>query len=96
MQSLGESSNAHSQASLWKMLWKMKVSQKVKIFAWKSMCHDGLPSYQNLKGKHINVEGKCVFCHAPIEDSSHALFSIPKLESGGPFISQSYRNYSSK
>lgn len=66
-----ESPSAQQHKKLWKQAWKMKLSQKIKIFTWKA-CHESLLTLQNLRRRKIDVEDSCIFCHQP-EDLTHAL-----------------------
>lgn len=68
-----ESANASKQQAFWKVFWKMKITNKFKLFAWRA-CKEGLPIQDNLIRKHVYVEDKCCFCQDTMEDLSHALF----------------------
>lgn len=59
--------------SFWKNLWQLKLSNKMKTFAWRA-CRDSLPTFINLKKKHVMVEDRCVFCLQQVKDPAHALF----------------------
>lgn len=46
----GETLHASRQKQFWKSLWKLKVHNKVKIFAWRA-CKDDLLRRLNLRKK---------------------------------------------
>ncbi|XP_042942933.1 uncharacterized mitochondrial protein AtMg00310-like [Carya illinoinensis] len=48
----GECSNADNYSKFWTKLWKLKLPNKIKIFAWRA-CKNGLPTRANLKGRFI-------------------------------------------
>lgn len=75
----GENSTSTNLHSLWKLLWKMKVSHRVRIFVCRAG-KDDLPSFKNLQKKKINLEGKCICCAQAIQDLPHALFFFPKIQ----------------
>ncbi|XP_041028005.1 uncharacterized protein LOC121267980 [Juglans microcarpa x Juglans regia] len=50
-----ESSTMQNLNVLWKHLWKMKVPNKVKIFAWR-VCKNSLPTGANLMQKRVLTE----------------------------------------
>lgn len=70
---IGESSNEQSLSPLWKNLWKLKLPLKIKVFAWYPS-RDGLPTFQNLSKKQVQVDNKYPIYQQPNESSSHAIF----------------------
>ncbi|XP_041004070.1 uncharacterized protein LOC121249426 [Juglans microcarpa x Juglans regia] len=69
-----EGSNVQTQHILWKHLWKMKVPNKVKIFAWRAR-KNGLPTGQQLVKKHVLSDGTCSLCLSELETLAHAVMS---------------------
>ena len=69
---IGESSINHLVSPIWKKIWQLKVSSKVKIFAW-CVCMDGLPTMFNLRRRGLNSTGFCPICDKDMESISHAL-----------------------
>lgn len=60
------------------MFWKLNISHKVKIFTWIT-CYDRLPTFQNLKKNHVDVNENCEFCQELEEDLYNALFLCPRI-----------------
>lgn len=56
----------------------MSVPHKLKIFAWHA-CQNGLPCFQNLVHRRVNIDGNCMFCAALMEDIAHALIYCPSV-----------------
>lgn len=61
------------------MLWKIKIPNKVKLFAW-IVYKEGLPTQYNLIRKYVYVEDECCFCQNTMEDLSHALFYYSTIQ----------------
>ena len=68
----GECSDGDSRVSLWKKIWHLNISEKIKIFAWRA-CVNGLPTKVNLQTRGINVGVLCPGCDGVLETISHAL-----------------------
>ncbi|XP_042946916.1 uncharacterized mitochondrial protein AtMg00310-like [Carya illinoinensis] len=68
----GQSSSGSSEAVFWKSLWHLKLPKKMKVFAWRA-CQEKLPTYLNLKKKHVLDDATCVLCNQGMEDAAHAL-----------------------
>jgi hypothetical protein len=58
---------------VWKILWRMKIPSKVKIFMWRAL-HGILPLKSILYNRHIGTTGGCPICNQGPEDISHLLF----------------------
>lgn len=54
----------------WKVLWKMRIPPKVRIFWW-SVLNNFLPSKAELKRRHVAKESHCEACGAPSETLFH-------------------------
>lgn len=68
---LGEVSYGEERKRWWRKIWKMKVPNKIKIFAWR-VCKNSLPTWKNLQAKKMVVDAKCRWCKVE-EDINHAL-----------------------
>ncbi|XP_041011384.1 uncharacterized protein LOC121255176 [Juglans microcarpa x Juglans regia] len=74
----GETSLQMGDRSLWRKIWHMEVSRKIKAFAWKA-CNDILPTLINLRRKKVEVDSKCCFYQIHEEDITHALLNCPTI-----------------
>lgn len=54
----------------WKVLWKMRIPPKVRIFWWRVL-HNFLPSKAELKRRHVAKESHCEACGNPSETMFH-------------------------
>jgi hypothetical protein len=61
-----------SSVGLWKMLWKLQVPPKVRVFWWR-VANDFLPARQVLFKKHIEPVAFCEDCGDPEESIRHVL-----------------------
>jgi hypothetical protein len=61
---------------VWKILWKLKIPSKVKIFCWNAL-HGSLPLKSILANRHIGNSGQCPICTQGAEDVKHLLFTCP-------------------
>jgi hypothetical protein len=57
----------------WKILWKLKVPVKVKIFCWRVL-HGILPLKDILVKRHVGTDPQCPLCSSAPEDSLHMIF----------------------
>ena len=68
----GQSSN-HSQSNkIWKVIWVVKVCNKIKTFIWKA-CRDILPTKSNLTRRKILFDTGCEYCEDGVESIDHVL-----------------------
>ncbi|XP_022841874.1 uncharacterized protein LOC111365549 [Olea europaea var. sylvestris] len=74
----GTSSRAAENKKFWDTMWRLKIPQKVKIFAWRA-CQDSLPSKQNLVRRRVSIAPHCCFCNYPVEDLCHVLLHCPSI-----------------
>ena len=58
---------------VWKIVWKLKIPSKVKIFIWRSL-HGIIPLKSILVNRHIGTSGQCPICDQSAEDIRHLLF----------------------
>ncbi|XP_042983163.1 uncharacterized protein LOC122312584 [Carya illinoinensis] len=73
-----EASSRRRPLLLWKHLWKMKVPNKIKIFAWRA-CQNGLPVGSLLQQKRILADPTYKLCLFAPETVSHALVFCPAV-----------------
>ncbi|XP_026437286.1 uncharacterized protein LOC113335458 [Papaver somniferum] len=59
--------------SLWKSLWRLNISERIKLFLWKCL-QDVLPTNAKLYGKVKDVSPLCTMCKNEIETTEHLLF----------------------
>ena len=62
---------------VWKKLWKLSMSSKVKIFVWRAL-HGCIPCFAILVNKHITNIVNCPVCKTEAEDIRHILFSCSR------------------
>jgi hypothetical protein len=74
----GSSSSAvDKERSVWDVIWKAKVPQKIRIFAWRA-ASNSLATQVNRVIHHQTVSGMCTICGMEDESTFHALVSCPK------------------
>ncbi|CAH9145169.1 unnamed protein product [Cuscuta epithymum] len=66
------SSSLGSEEELWKNLWKLMVTPKVRVFWWRVLRRI-LPDYGTLSRRHIMDISTCGLCKAGTETLLHAL-----------------------
>jgi hypothetical protein len=65
------------QGAVWpcvKIIWKAKLSLKIKIFNWQ-MIIDRLPSSEQINHRHGQTDGICALC-GQIETVHHIFFNF--------------------
>nr|POF14706.1 putative ribonuclease h protein [Quercus suber] len=70
----------NEEKQLWNGIWSMRVPPKVKTLLWRA-CREAIPTMSALFRRTISTDSSCVRCHANSEDSKHALWSCPDLDS---------------
>jgi hypothetical protein len=58
---------------IWKILWKLQVPAKVKIYCWRIM-HGIIPMKAILFNRHIGTSDRCPLCNNASEDILHLIF----------------------
>lgn len=70
----------------WRLIWKMKVPPKIRVFAWK-LGHDLLPTNLKIAAVNLNFNSSCPRCGLSEESLVHALrdcsFAKEVLRMGG-------------
>ena len=70
---LMESSNRGGQGEVWQKLWRCHLPNKIKVFAWR-VCHDILPTKENLGRRKIVDNRSCEMCKQGDESVLHVLW----------------------
>jgi ribonuclease HI len=65
-----------AQNPVWRILWKLKILSKIKIFIWRAL-HGIIPLKCILANRHIGDSAACPICHVHAEDVRHLLFTCP-------------------
>lgn len=68
----GESSLVGTPNSMWAKLWKLNVPKKIKVFGW-SVCHNILPTRENLVHRKVVENVSCELCQCASESVLHVL-----------------------
>ena len=69
-----ECSNRAMGGAIWKVQWKLKVPNKIKVFGWRA-CRNILPTRVNLVHKKIIQDNRCELCKIEAETGIHALWN---------------------
>jgi hypothetical protein len=72
----GECSNKAICQAIWKIIWNLKVPNSTKVFLWR-VCHNILPTKENLKRRGIVNEDMCQVCYQERETTFHAIWACP-------------------
>jgi hypothetical protein len=69
----GQSSNEpNGERSIWNLIWKAPVPQKVRIFAWR-LATDSLAVTDNLHHRIQKISPLCPVCCSEVEDTHHSM-----------------------
>ena len=71
------SSTVNEERRMWDVIWKAKVPQKIRIFAWRAATNS-LAVQVNRVNHHQTVLGLCTICGVQDESIFHALVTCPK------------------
>ncbi|XP_075668611.1 uncharacterized protein LOC142638468 [Castanea sativa] len=66
------SSRECAAKDVWTAIWKPRLPNKIKVFAWRA-CHEILPTAANLNRRKVITEDKCSVCTREMESTIHAL-----------------------
>ncbi|GMY05014.1 putative ribonuclease h protein, partial [Fagus crenata] len=72
----GDSSSRTQHQRVWKVLWKLKTPNKIKIHLWRA-CMDALPTHFSLSCRRVVSDPLCPICFGDDETTSHVLWSCP-------------------
>lgn len=70
----GQCSYADRMPDIWKDLWNLKISGKVKLFAWRA-CQNLLHIRDNLYKRKVIQDPYCPCCSLEVETVIHSLWS---------------------
>jgi hypothetical protein len=62
---------------VWAQVWRLKVSAKIKIFAWR-LLHGTIPCNCILANRYIITSSLCPDCKIGCETTKHAFFECPR------------------
>ncbi|XP_042962747.1 uncharacterized protein LOC122297026 [Carya illinoinensis] len=74
--SMGKSSSGGGNKGIWKELWQLEVSGKVRMFIWRSLSNI-LPTKDKLYKRKIVDSNLCLICTREVETSLHTLWACP-------------------
>ena len=74
-----DTSNGGENSNVWKPIWRMRVSNRVKSLVWRAETNS-LPTRVNLVWRQILTEAVCQECKVQPEDTLHALWSCSNLK----------------
>lgn len=60
-------------ANFWRKLWSLRLPGKIVQFIWRA-CRLCFSTAVDLKGKHVNFDTVCSWCHNYEETGIHVLF----------------------
>ncbi|GMY09850.1 hypothetical protein FCV25MIE_05089 [Fagus crenata] len=69
-------SNIRANRKTWRVIWKQKLPNKVKIHLWRA-CLNVLPTRLSLCRRRILQDSACQVCRTAPESPTHALWSCP-------------------
>ena len=75
---LASASTTGGTKKLWADLWKLRVPNKVKKFAWRA-CTNSLPTMENLLKRKVVQSALCSNCKREPENVVHALWGCEKI-----------------
>ncbi|CAM0946090.1 unnamed protein product [Alopecurus aequalis] len=89
--STGQNSNQpDGDRSLWDVVWKTKVPQKVKIFTWR-LATDALAVQTNRCARKMINDPTCTICGMEAEDGYHATMSCTKPKALREILRKNWR-----
>ena len=71
-----EHSLATMDQKIWKRIWSIDISPKVRTFVWQA-CFYILPTKANLFHKKVLVDPLCSICGQVVETTAHILWECP-------------------
>ena len=69
----------NEEKKLWNGIWSLRVPPKVKTLLWRA-CREAMPTKKALFRRTITTDSVYVRCHGHDEDSLHAMWSCPELD----------------
>ena len=83
---LGESSKVEGGSQVWAKVWKMKVPNKIRVFAWRA-CQNILRTCENFFRRKVVSDDYCERCNQAPESVLHVLWECRAAQdvwAGGP------------
>ena len=71
------SRNDADDRSIWDLIWKIKVPEKVRIFAWR-VATNTLPTKENKWKRTLKLDNTCSICGGEVENEFHATVNCTK------------------
>nr|XP_023929366.1 uncharacterized protein LOC112040708 [Quercus suber] len=65
--------------NIWNAIWKLRLPNKIKVFAWR-VCHKILPTTANLTKRKVLNDDKCSVCTRETESTIHALWDCAAVQ----------------
>ena len=65
---------------VWCSIWKAKVPNNIKMFAWRA-CHKVLPACANLVNRRVLTQPLCPSCKLNEDDMLHVLWNCEEAQS---------------
>ena len=73
------SSTSSAYTKIWKVLWNLKIPNKIKVFGWRA-CADILPTRVNLVRRRVLTYDKCPICLREPENTIHVLWECAAVQ----------------
>ena len=73
------SSTSSAYTKIWKVLWNLKIPNKIKVFGWRA-CADILPTRVNLVRRRVLIGDKCPICLRESENTIHVLWECAAVQ----------------
>ena len=67
---------SYRDARLWRMIWRLRVSPRIKLSVW-SMCHGALPAGMNITKQISSINMSCNICGCLEGSNVHVLLKCP-------------------
>ena len=75
----GGTSRGYVEKNVWTAIWKLRLPNKIKVFAWRA-CHEILPTAANLTKRRVINDDKCSICTWETESTIHALWDCAAVQ----------------
>jgi hypothetical protein len=75
----GEGSNSQGSQDIWKLIWRLQVSNPTKTFLWRA-CSNILPTKVNLARRKVLDNDICILCNREPESVIHAMWPCPAAQ----------------
>ncbi|XP_050278022.1 uncharacterized protein LOC126719524 [Quercus robur] len=75
----GGTSRDCAAKNVWTAIWKLRLRNKIKVFAWRA-CHEILPTAANLTRRKVITDDKCSVCTRETESTFHALWDCAAVQ----------------